>query len=537
MNDEGREDWFGEGAPGEPPTTDEFGRTDPDSLERERRRQERMAKRASRRQAGAESRRRKRKKEPSNEEAPRRRRRREEPVDEPTAIREPEAAPPPPPASDEPSAPSEAPPAEPPASPPTAERATPRRRAPRAEAEGDPGPSAAERGAAAAGSAVSAMRERIERARAGREGGGGRGFGRGGGGSMRPPNFGRRRVAAAAAGVAALLFVWFLVAFFQPFAGEGEGEVVVQIPEGASATQVSEVLTDAGVVSNGTLFKWRLQLSGKSEEILPGRHVLAADMSYGAAIDRLTTEQKDGLVTVTTLEGLPRSQIAPIVTEAGLQGDYVGATESFKGFNPGTYGAKNPPHLEGFLFPATYELEPNSSVNELIAQQLEAFEQNFAQVNLKFARSKNLTPYDVLTIASMVDREVQVPKERRLVASVIYNRLSQGIPLGIDATTRYEYDVYDEQLTNSQLQADTPYNTRLNQGLPPTPIGNPGLEAIKAAANPAKTKFLYFVVKPYTCGEHSFTASEQEFEQLVADYQAALEKEGGAPTTCPDGAE
>ena len=117
---------------------------------------------------------------------------------------------------------------------------------------------------------------------------------------------------------------------------------------------------------------------------------------------------------------------------------------------------------------------------------------------------------------------------------MIYNRLSQGIPLGIDATTRYETGNYTEQITQADLEADTPYNTRINAGLPPTPIGNPGLAAIKAAAAPANTKFIYFVVKPGTCGEHSFTASEAEFEKLAAEYQAALEAEGGSPTNCPE---
>jgi uncharacterized YceG family protein len=151
---------------------------------------------------------------------------------------------------------------------------------------------------------------------------------------------------------------------------------------------------------------------------------------------------------------------------------------------------------------------------------------------MSYAKKKNLTTYDVLIIASMIDKEVMVDKERPLVASVIYNRLSQGIPLGIDATSRYETQNYTEPLTNDVLLDDTPYNTRTNQGLTPTPIGNPGLDAIKAAASPAKTNFTFFVVKPGTCGEHSFTASEAEFERLAAEYQRALEEQGGSPTEC-----
>ena len=120
-------------------------------------------------------------------------------------------------------------------------------------------------------------------------------------------------------------------------------------------------------------------------------------------------------------------------------------------------------------------------------------------MDLSYAEKKNLTPYDVLIIASMVQREVQVAKELPLVAAVIYNRLSRGEPLGIDATTRYEYNNWTDEITQDQLDKDTPYNTRLNAGLTPTPIGNPGLAAIKAAASPAKVNYLFYVVKPGTC--------------------------------------
>jgi UPF0755 protein len=153
-------------------------------------------------------------------------------------------------------------------------------------------------------------------------------------------------------------------------------------------------------------------------------------------------------------------------------------------------------------------------------------------VDLGYAKSKNLDVYDVLTIASMIDREVQVPRERELVSAVIYNRLSAGEPLGIDATIRYATGNFDKPLTESELAIDSPYNTRLNAGLPPTPIGNPGLASIKAAAKPAKVDYRFYVVKPGTCGEHVFTASEAEFEQAADRYQEALEAEGGSPTEC-----
>jgi YceG-like family len=232
-------------------------------------------------------------------------------------------------------------------------------------------------------------------------------------------------------------------------------------------------------------------------------------------------------------EGYDRHQIAAIAKKDGLKGDYEQASKSFKGFKPAKYGADNPPNLDGFLFPATYDVPKNGTVKDLISRQLDqGFVPNIKGVDMSYAKSKNLTVYDVLKIASMIEREVSIPKERPLVAEVIYNRLKQGIPLGIDATIRYEDQNYDEQLLQSRLDQDTPYNTRLNTGLPPTPIGNPGLASIEAAANPAKGNLLYFVVKPGTCGETTFTASEAEFAQAQAAYQQALAEQGGAPTQC-----
>jgi peptidoglycan lytic transglycosylase G len=305
--------------------------------------------------------------------------------------------------------------------------------------------------------------------------------------------------------------------------------VIVNVPEGASAGEIADILTKNDVVSNGGLFQIRLRLAGKEGDVQAGRYVLAANMSYGAAIDQLTSS--GGKVTLTLPEGLPRAQMAPIIADVGVGGDYLAATKSFNGFDPAQYGATNPPSLEGFLFPATYQLDPGSDVNVLVPEQLDAFKQNFGTVDLAYAKKKNLTPYDVLIIASMVDREVAVAKERPLVAAVIYNRLKQGMPLAIDATTRYEFNNYEDPITQSQLDSPSAFNTRIHVGLPPTPIGNPGLDAIQAAAHPAKVNYLFYVVKPGTC-EHNFAATEAEFEQFNAQYQQALQEQGGSPTEC-----
>ena len=191
------------------------------------------------------------------------------------------------------------------------------------------------------------------------------------------------------------------------------------------------------------------------------------------------------------------------------------------------------PHLEGFLFPATYEFTEDTTTRELMQNQLEAFERAWGQIDLGYAGSKNLTPYDVLIIASMIEEEVLVPKERPLVAAVIYNRLRAGTPLGIDATTRFQFNKWSGALTRSELASPSPYNTRIHTGLPPGPLGNPGIASIEAAAAPASTRFMFYVANPCKPGSHTFTRTLEEFNAAAARYDEARRKAGGnAPKGC-----
>jgi peptidoglycan lytic transglycosylase G len=174
--------------------------------------------------------------------------------------------------------------------------------------------------------------------------------------------------------------------------------------------------------------------------------------------------------------------------------------------------------IEGFLFPATYEFTKLTSSGRLVRDQLTAFRRNWHKVDLRYARSKNLTPYDVLIIASMIEKEAVAPGERKLVAAVVYNRLHNRMPLGIDATIRYGRNVPGtEPLKQSDIHSNNPYNTRNRLGLPPTPISNPGLASMRAAARPAAVNYLYFVRKPDGV-HHFFTASESEFCQKSLEY-------------------
>jgi cell division protein YceG involved in septum cleavage len=245
------------------------------------------------------------------------------------------------------------------------------------------------------------------------------------------------------------------------------------------------------------------------------------------------------VVKVLIPEGKTRAQIAQIAAAAGLTGDYRSASRRSPLLNPTRYGAAaGTSSLEGFLFPATYDLFRGAPASHLVEEQLLAFRERFGVEDIERARALHLTPYQLLIVASMVEREAQVSADRPKIAAVIYNRLRQGMPLGIDATIYYAIEqrtgiaTYTRELSEAQLHIDSPYNTRTHVGLPPTPISNPGMASIEAAAHPAHVPYLYYVLAPNGCGEHVFSTTLAQFEVDAAAYHAALSRNGGHLPAC-----
>ncbi|HEV2772013.1 MAG TPA: endolytic transglycosylase MltG [Thermoleophilaceae bacterium] len=355
----------------------------------------------------------------------------------------------------------------------------------------------------------------------------------------RPPGPGReplrrRRLALAVALVLALVVVWIFAGFWSPFAGQGDEPVRVRIPQGAGVQQIADTLDERGVVASGAVFSARVRISGRGAELKPGSYALRTGMGYGAAIAELSEGPARSVINVTVPEGRARGEIAPLVEASGLSGSYERASRRSSRLDPAEFGAKDAESLEGFLFPSTYELRRGATAGELVARQLDAFTREFGRVDLSEARRRRLSPYEVLTIASMVEREAQLDRERPLIASVIYNRIGRGEPLGIDATIRFATKNWERPLTQSQLAVDSPFNTRANAGLPPGPIGNPGLPSIQAAAKPARSNYLFYVVKPNTCGEHAFSRTSSEFDRDSQAYNSERAARGGrSPDDCP----
>jgi UPF0755 protein len=325
---------------------------------------------------------------------------------------------------------------------------------------------------------------------------------------------------------------------FQPMGSDEGTPVRVTIAQGATAGEIANELEQQGVIDSSFFFNIRSRLSGQRADLKAGSFTLKRDMTYTAALDALTQNPAAApTVKVTIPEGRSISEAAPLVRQSALSGSYLKATTR----NPRTvtglkgYGVpRGTRTLEGFLFPATYELRrKGASASQLVAQQLATFRSTYNKLDRRAAKRKNLSDYDVLIIASMIEREAQVSKDRRLISSVIYNRLQQHIPLGIDATLRYGLRNWTKPLKQSELQRDSAFNTRTRQGLPPTPIGSPGLASIKAALSPAKSPYVYYVVKPCGNGTHAFSATDAQFQRDVAAYNRKRDQLGGKdPSNC-----
>jgi UPF0755 protein len=239
------------------------------------------------------------------------------------------------------------------------------------------------------------------------------------------------------------------------------------------------------------------------------------------------------IVKLVIPEGFTRAQIAVLAHQDGLSGSYLLPSKRASVIDFAHYGAPaSTPNLEGFLFPATYEMYVGAPASQLVSEQLSAFHENFGGGEVDRARALEITPYQLLIVASIIEREAAIPHDRRLVAAVIYNRLRLNMTLGIDSTLRYALHNFTTPLTEAELHNDSPYNTRTHTGLPPTPISNPGVAAIQAAAHPAHVSYLYYVAGADGCGEEVFSTSYAQFEKNAAAYREAIAKHGGRVPTC-----
>lgn len=302
--------------------------------------------------------------------------------------------------------------------------------------------------------------------------------------------------------------------------GSSDGEPVqVTIPEGASGSQIVDILSAEGVVRCNLVSKLRIRDIEGADSVRAGSHTLRTDMTLEDAIEVLSRRPRRAETTRLTIPpGFRMTQIAERVQEEfGIP-----AARFLKAARSGEHSLE--PYLpegnpaEGFLFPQTYQIVTRTATpDSIIATLLEQFQKEAGVLDWDHAEDLGLTPYEVVNVAAMIEREAQVEEERALIAGVIYNRLRDGVALGIDATLLYNDE--DGVLTDEDLQdASNPYNTRENVGLPPTPIASPGVPSLEAALNPAETEFFYYVACDQDGeGTHRFAETLDEHNNNVND--------------------
>lgn len=305
------------------------------------------------------------------------------------------------------------------------------------------------------------------------------------------------------------------------------GVATVTIADGESARKIAEELQEAGVIQSARLFRVLVAFMGIENELLAGSYEFDKGMTTLAVIHRIHTGVTAPLM-VTIPEGLRAEEIADLLQGKGVvsKADFLSALKEdySKSFLPEDAGARN---LQGYLFPATYGFSRSTTGHQAVQQMLDAFEKQVVAEVQPQLETTGLTLDQVITLASIVEREAVKPEERPLIASVYLNRMKVGIPLQADPTVQFAlandpqsvatYGYWKKELSLADLEIDSPYNTYKNAGLPPGPIACPGLDSIRAVLRPAQTSYLFFVAKDD--GSHVFAETLEEHLRNVQLYQ------------------
>jgi UPF0755 protein len=334
--------------------------------------------------------------------------------------------------------------------------------------------------------------------------------------------FAGRRLALGALLLLGVIYGIYLLAG-AVLGGEEEQPVAVVVEKGDTLSSVADKLEEAGVIGSSTLFRLEARLQGEETEIKAGEYRFVPGEDSQEILATLASGDSVSAFTITIPEGLTLEQTAQVVEEEG--GIPAAEFEEAAGRTDYGYDFLDDPAIrttEGFLFPKKYEFEKDTDAGQIVDRLLEQY--LIEKDGLDFAGAEkrlNLTEYELVTVASLVEEESANAEERPLIAGVIYNRIRAGMPLQVDATIQYALGKSKEDLKLDDLEIDSPYNTYKNTGLPPGPIASPSRESIEAALEPAQTDYLYYVLKA-DGKEHFFTDDYDEF--LEAKDEAENER-------------
>lgn len=296
----------------------------------------------------------------------------------------------------------------------------------------------------------------------------------------------------------------------------GGSEVVVVIEPGSSASTIAAQLEDSGVIKAAWLFRLYAKTNGSSRSLRPGEYHFRKHMSYAAVVAILRKGPTIEFTRVVIPEGKTVGEVAKIIGRADISSSEFLA-EATSGRHHVSILPEGSTNLEGFLFPKTYDLKAGTTASQAVDVMLKQFDKETESLDWSRAQALGVTPYQIVVIASLIEREAKVSQDRAKVARVIYNRLAKDMRLEIDATVQYAIFLktgsYKNPLLLEDLKISSPYNTYQIPALPPAPIASPGLASIKAALEPADGKWLYYVLINDK-GEHAFAETYEEFQRL-----------------------
>lgn len=321
--------------------------------------------------------------------------------------------------------------------------------------------------------------------------------------------------------VVIVVSVSFLRSFFNVPMDKKDGQQIqVTVPAKSGVSAIAGILKESGLIRNKTGFIFKAFVSGAQAKLKAGNYYFSKAESGKEILERLENgDIVSNEVDVTFPEGFTEKQIAARLEETGL-----GTTQQFldrakvQNFRDEFAFLKNVPDgsLEGYLFPDTYRFFKNASTDEIIRKMLSHFDEKFQTAVSESAPLGDKKLHEVVTMASIIEREVQTKDDMKMVAGVLWNRLDIGMALQADATVRYALNNWDNPLTVQDLAVDSPYNTRLHGGLPPGPIGNPGSESLKAALQPKDSDYLYYL--------SSAPGKETIFSKTLDEHNRAIQK-------------
>jgi UPF0755 protein len=324
--------------------------------------------------------------------------------------------------------------------------------------------------------------------------------------------------------------LWFYVSSALKPTPASDQEVRVKIASGSSPATIAHKLEESGIIRNNTIFVWYLKWQGIGAKFQAGEYAMKPGMTNDQIVEMLNSGQtvKEEMIRVTIPEGYTVRQIADKLAETNefSAEEFLEVAESTtNNYIADSYRQipQDPTikhHLEGYLFPETYEFAKGTTEEQVVERMLQELDKKLATIDVdmeKQLKKLGVSFHQMMTIASLVEREVVVDKERALVAGVIYNRINQKMPLQIDATVQYLFDKPKERLFEKDLEIDSPYNTYKIPGIPPGPIGSPSIESIQAALFPEETKYLFYVTKKDGSKEHLFAETFEGHKKNIAE--------------------